>query len=131
MTDPDRDLTEGNTMTQPTLADLAHRCREKAQMLRESADIDRKQAADWQALSDLVHGASLAAGSGLALQLAEAAEHLVASWTGHETDMAQLRDLAARVAALQAELAACRAAGREARAAEQHRHDTAASKEAP
>ena len=44
--------------------------------------------------------------------------------------MSQLRDLAARVTALQAELAACRAAGRVARATEQHRHDTA-PKETP
>jgi hypothetical protein len=51
------------------------------------------------------------------------------------TDPAQVRidheraERAARIAALQAELAACRAAGRVARATDQHRRDTAPKEE--
>ena len=73
----------------------------------------------------------LAAGYGPipADHLARQRERYIADTLASPAAMAQLRDLAARVTALQAELAACRAAGRVARATEQHRHDTAPKEE--
>lgn len=57
--------------------------------------------------------------------LAQQRERYIADVLASPAAMSQLRDLAARTDALQAELAACRAAGRVARAADQHRRDTA------
>ena len=51
-------------------------------------------------------------------------ERYIADTLASPLAMSVLRDSAERVAALQAELAACRAAGRVARAAEQQRRDT-------
>ena len=62
-------------------------------------------------------------------QLARQRERYIADTLASPLAMAQLRDRAERVGTLQAELAACRAAGRVARAAEQHRHDSAPKEE--
>ena len=74
----------------------------------------------------------LAAGYGPipADHLAQQRERYIADTLASPAAMAVLRDSAERVTALQAELAACRAAGRVARAAEQHRRETA-PKETP
>ena len=56
--------------------------------------------------------------------LAHRRERYIADTLASPAAMSQLSDLAARVGTLQAELAACRAAGRVARAAEQQRRDT-------
>ena len=61
--------------------------------------------------------------------LARQRERYIADTLASPLAMSVLRDSAERVAALQAELAACRAAGRVARATEQHRHDTAPKEE--
>ena len=78
-------------MTMPTtLADWAHTCRQKAATLlenahewdtlgeNESAAADREEAADWQALADLVGGLALRSTANLYPPYAEAVERLVA-----------------------------------------------------
>ena len=62
-------------------------------------------------------------------QLTQQRERYIADVLASPAAMSQLRDLAARTDALQAELAACRAAGRVARATDQHRRDTAPKEE--